>query len=250
MVVQNINSNKLRRQRSPRELRQQVARQKCREACRDSDGDPDGDCDLPDCDNPTDKPKLKESDITGLRYFDKLAPLLERLHDDACERDKADHCCAAVPDRELHFDQYCLLILLYLFNPVVDSLQGSQQASELGKVQRQLGCKRTSLGSLSEAATVFDAERLKEIIAELGTELRPLARDTRLQDIDQTLVLVDGSLIAALPSIMEASWRKQNKGSGLVKWRWAPTEGWSTHFEVDGPRTNADRRHAQRRWRA
>jgi hypothetical protein len=214
MVVQSINPNELRRQRSPRELRQQVARQKCREACPDSDPDPDPDSDpdgdgaVPDCDNPTDKPKLKESDITGLRYFDKLAPLLERLHDDACERDKADHCCAAVPDRELHFDQYCLLILLYLFNPVVDSLQGSQQASELGKVQRQLGCKRTSLGSLSEAATVFDAERLKEIIAELGTELRPLARDTRLQDIDQTLVLVDGSLIAALPSIMEASWRK------------------------------------------
>jgi len=48
-----------------------------------------------------------------------------------------------------------------------------------------------------------------------------------LQDIDQTLVLVDGSLIAALPSIMEASWRKQNKGSGLVKWRL------HTHFEVD-----------------
>jgi predicted negative regulator of RcsB-dependent stress response len=108
---------------------------------------------------------------------------------------------------------------LYLFNPVVDSLQGIQQANELGKVQRQLGCKRASLGSLSEAATVFDAERLKEIIAELGAELKPLARDARLQDIDQTLVLVDGSLIAALPSIMEA-------------------------------RTNADRRHAQRRWRA
>jgi len=166
------------------------------------------------------KPKIKESDITGLKYFDKLAPLLERLHDDACERDKAGN-------RELHFDQYCLLILLYLFNPVVTSLRGIQQASELDKVQRKLGCQRASLGSLSEAATVFDADRLKEIIAELGAELKPLARDARLQDIDQTLVLVDGSLIAALPSIMEASWRKQNQVSGMVKWRL------HTHFEVD-----------------
>ena len=116
--------------------------------------------------------------------------------------------------------------MLYLFNPVVASLRGIQQASELGKVQKKLGCQRAALGSLSEAATVFDAERLKEIIAELGAELKPLARDARLQDIDQTLVLVDGSLIAALPSIMEASWRKQNKGSGLVKWRL------HTHFEV------------------
>jgi len=88
-----------------------------------------------------DKPKLKESDITGLKYFDKLAPLLERLHDDACQRDKAGN-------RQLHFDQYCMLILLYLFNPIVDSLRGIQQASELGKVQKKLGCQRASLGSL------------------------------------------------------------------------------------------------------
>ncbi len=146
--------------------------------------------------------------------------MLARLHDDACDRDKAGN-------RELHFDQYCLLILLYLFNPIVTSLRGIQQASELAKVQRKLGCSRASLGSLSEAATVFDAERLKEIIAELGAELKPLGRDPRLQEIDQALVLVDGSLIAALPSIMEASWRKQNDGSGLVKWRL------HTHFEVD-----------------
>jgi len=164
--------------------------------------------------------KIQEKDITGLKYFDKLAPLLERLHEVGCERDKAGN-------RELHFDQYCMLILLYLFNPVITSLRGIQQASELGKVQKKLGCSGTSLGSLSEAASVFDAELLKEIIGELGAELKPLGRDSRLKDIDRTLTLVDGTLIAALPSIMEASWRKQDEGSGLVKWRL------HTHFEVD-----------------
>ena len=216
MADKKIDPHELRRQQSQRELQRQTARQKCRETNPDSDPTSEEPADS----SPTDKPKFKESDITGLKYFDKLAPLLERLHDDACERDKAGN-------RELHFDQYCLLILLYLFNPVVTSLRGIQQASELGKVQKKLGCQRAALGSLSEAATVFDAERLKGIIAELGAELKPLARDARLQDINQTLVLVDGSLIAALPSIMEASWRKQNKGSGLVKWRL------HTHFEVD-----------------
>jgi hypothetical protein len=216
MADKKIDPHELRRQRSQRELQRNAARRKSREANSDSD---------PACEEPvgspaTEKTKFKESDITGLKYFDKLAPLLERLHDDACERDTAGN-------RELHFDQYCLLILLYLFNPVVTSLRGIQQASELGKVQKKLGCQRAALGSLSEAATVFDAERLKEIIAELGAELKPLARDARLQGIDQALVLVDGSLIAALPSIMEASWRKQNTGSGLVKWRL------HTHFEVD-----------------
>ena len=87
------------------------------------------------------------------------------------------------------------------------------------KVQKNLGCSRASLGSLSEAATVFDADRLREIIGELGQQLQPLSRDKRLQDIDLTLTLVDGTLLAALPRVIEASWRKKNDRSRLVKWR-------------------------------
>jgi len=92
---------------------------------------------------------IREKDIQGLKYFDVLLPLLERLHEVGCERDKAGN-------RKLHFDQYCLLVLLSFFNPITRSLRGIQQASELRKVQRKLGCLRTSLGSLSEAKTVFD----------------------------------------------------------------------------------------------
>jgi hypothetical protein len=164
--------------------------------------------------------RIREQDITGLKYFDRLAPLLERLRDVGCERDRAGN-------RELHYDQYCLLVLLYLFNPIVTSLRGIQQASELTKVQKKLGCPRASLGSLSEAASVFDAERLKEIISELGAELQPLARDPRLKDIPHALTLVDGTLLTALPQMMKASWLKSQTGSGLVKWRL------HTQFEVD-----------------
>jgi hypothetical protein len=164
--------------------------------------------------------EIRDRDIQGLKYFDKLAPLLERLHEDGCGRDKAGN-------RELHFDQYCLLILLYLFNPVVTSLRGLQQASELAKVQKRLGCPRAALGSFSEAATVFDPERLKSIVAELGAELQPLGRDPRLRDVPGALTAVDGTLLSALPRLMEASCRKRATGSGLVKWRL------HTHFEVD-----------------
>lgn len=163
---------------------------------------------------------IEAANITGLKYFDKLGPLLARLHDDGCGRDKAGN-------RELHFDQYCQLILLYLFNPIVTSLRGIQQASELKNVQKKLGCPRAALGSLSEATSVFDAERLKEIIAELGAELQPLGRDPRLQGIGQTLTLVDSTLLSALPKLMQASWLKRQTGSGLVKWRL------HTHFEVE-----------------
>jgi len=77
--------------------------------------------------------EIIESDATGLKYFDKLAPLLERLHEDGCQRDQANR-------RTLHYDQDCMLMLLYLFNPIVASLRGIQQANELKKVQRKLGC--------------------------------------------------------------------------------------------------------------
>jgi histidinol phosphatase-like enzyme len=48
--------------------------------------------------------EITEKDITGLKYFDQLAPLLERLHDDACRRDAAGN-------RILHYDQCGMLIL-------------------------------------------------------------------------------------------------------------------------------------------
>lgn len=164
--------------------------------------------------------QVTEADIEGLKYFDKLAPLLKRLHDDGCARDRAGN-------RDLHYDQYCMLILLYLFCPLVTSLRGILQASELKKVQRKLGCARASLGSWSEASSVFDPARLKEIIGELGADLEPFARDARIKDLDHTLTLVDGTLLSALPKIVEASWLKETTGSGLVKWRL------HTHFEVD-----------------
>lgn len=161
---------------------------------------------------------IREKDITGLKYFDQLAPLLERLHDVGCQRDGAGN-------RTLHFDQYCMLTLLFFFNPVVKSLRGLQQASELNNVQKKLGCPRSSLGSLSESVTVFDPQPLKEIIAELGEQLEPLGRDPRLKDI-RNLTLVDSTLLSILPHLTEASLKPTNT-SGLVKWRL------HTHFEVD-----------------
>jgi hypothetical protein len=143
---------------------------------------------------------VREEDVTGLKYFDKLAPLLARLHDVGCNRDKAGN-------RTLHFDQYCMLVLLFFFNPVVRSLRAIEQASELRKVQRKLGCQRASLGSLSEATDVFQPQRLKEIIAELGEQLEPIARDPRLQDVRHVLTLVDGTLLKGLPVLVEAALR-------------------------------------------
>jgi hypothetical protein len=165
--------------------------------------------------------KIRASDITGLKYFDQLAPLLERLHDVGTERDRAGN-------RQLHFEHYCLLLLLFLFNPVVTSLRGIQQASELKKVQKQLGVPRSSLGSLSEATEVFDPDRLQEIITELGAQLKPLGRDPRLKDVDHILVAADGTLIKTLTRIAQAAFMKSpHDGTTRHAWRL------HTQFEVD-----------------
>lgn len=156
--------------------------------------------------------KVRDEDVTGLKYFDKLQPLLKRLHEVGCQRDKAGN-------RKLHMDEYCMLVLLYLFNPVVRSLRAIQQASELRKVQRKLGCLRASLGSLSEATDVFEPERLKEIIAELGEQLQPVANDPRLQNVRSVVTLVDGTLLKGLPILVQAALVDPRAAKVKAKWR-------------------------------
>ena len=162
---------------------------------------------------------LKPRDIQGLKYFDRLLPLLDQLHEVGCDRDSAGN-------RRLHFDQYCSFILLVLFNPIVNSLRGIQQASQLRNVQRKLGCSRASLGSLSEAVAVFDPERLKPIITTLSAELQPV-RDVRQGHLKEALTAVDGSVIRTLKSIAEAAFLTDKTGGSHSAWRL------HTHFDVD-----------------
>ena len=72
----------------------------------------------------TQKQPIPAKDLRGLKYFPILQPLLERLHPVGTERDKASN-------RQLFFDQYAALILLYFFNPIVTSLRALQQATGL-----------------------------------------------------------------------------------------------------------------------
>jgi hypothetical protein len=147
------------------------------------------------------KAKLQAKDLRGLKYFKLLTPLLERLHDHGTARDKAGN-------RQLFFDQYGALLLLYFFNPILTSLRGIHQASTLDKVGEQLGVPRTSLGSLSEAARVFDAAALQEIIAALAARI-PHGATPKEQQALQDLTAVDGSLLPALPKMAWALWRDE-----------------------------------------
>lgn len=141
---------------------------------------------------------IREEDLEGFKYFKVLAPFAEKLHSVGTERDRAGN-------RTLFFDQYGSLLLLYFFNPIVTSLRGLQQASELKKVQRSLKCSRASLGSLSEASQVFDAEVLKEVIAELSAKAASVSKGKELEAL-KNLTAVDGTLLRALPKMNWALW--------------------------------------------
>ena len=145
--------------------------------------------------------EIKEHELQGLKYFKAIAGMLEGIHQAGCMRDKAGN-------RILHMDQYMSLLLLYMFNPICSSLRAVQQASELKKVQRILGCSRASLGSLSEASTVFDSALMEEVVRDLGSRLKPISGNTKLNEIDAILTAVDGTLINALPKMTWALWKK------------------------------------------
>ena len=144
------------------------------------------------------KQPVQERELRGFKYLKRLRKLLERLHDDATERDYAGN-------RRLFYDQYAALLLFYFFNPVLDSLRGLQQSTQLKKVQKALGIGRVSLGSLSEAAGVFGAERLEQIVRELSAQARPLS-EAKEAELLAGLTAVDGTLLPALPKMVWALW--------------------------------------------
>jgi hypothetical protein len=145
--------------------------------------------------------KIKEHELQGFKYFKAIAGMLDGIHQAGCLSDKAGN-------RILHMDQYMSLLLLYMFNPICTSLRAVQQASELKKVQRKLGCARASLGSLSEASTVFDSVLMEEIVQNIGSQLKPISGNAKLDEINAILTAVDGTLINALPKMTWALWKK------------------------------------------
>jgi hypothetical protein len=121
------------------------------------------------------------------------------LKDIGTLRDKAGN-------RQLFYDQYISLLLLYFFNPTITSLRGLQQASTLEVVQRRLGIRATSLGSFSEAARIFDAAALREILQELAHKAAPVIDEPDAREL-LNLTAVDGSIFRAFPRMAWALWK-------------------------------------------
>jgi len=167
---------------------------------------------MPNVASDSEKP-LDPKQIGGIKRLRHLLPLLAPLHDAGCERDSAGN-------RELHFDEYVTLVLLYLMNPLIDSVHTLQQASAIEKVCEQLGVKRFSLGSFSESVRVFDPEKLKAVITQLAGELKPVNADPRLKTyLNHALTLVDGTVLDAISTVAAAMWLPFQDGSTKHAWK-------------------------------
>jgi hypothetical protein len=136
--------------------------------------------------------------LRGMRLFKPVRRLLKRIHLAGTDRDRAGN-------RRLFFDQYLTLLLFYFFNPSMDSLRALQEATGWERVRLKLGIRRTALGSLSEAARVFDAELVGPIIQELAAQALPLARGREAEAL-RGLTAVDGSVFTGLARMAWALW--------------------------------------------
>ncbi len=145
--------------------------------------------------------------LPGTQLLRQMRSLLERLHDAGTARDKAGN-------RELFCDDYISLLLLYFFTPAITSLRALQQVSGWEQTRKKLGIRRTSLGSLSEAARVFDAKLLEPILEELVGQVAPL-KSGREASALRGLTAVDGSTFAGLSRMLWALWDQNRRAVKL-----------------------------------
>jgi hypothetical protein len=141
-----------------------------------------------------------EKSFRGNRLIKPINHLIEKLHEVGTDRDHAGN-------RKLFFDQYATLLLLYFFTPSLNSLRALQEATGWEKTRKTLGIESTSLGSLSEAARIFDASHLEPIIHELAAQAVPLSKGREAEAL-KGLTAVDGSVFSGMSRLAWALWDK------------------------------------------
>jgi hypothetical protein len=172
----------------------------------------------------------------------RVLPLLKQIADNSAERDKAGN-------RRLGYAQYAALVLVGLFNPVLTSARALVAASGTKGVRKLTGGGKVSLGSFSEAASVFDPELLAPpLIDKFKQELRDkrsrewLEAGHAVTDSPQTsslaerLTAVDATVLSTLPGLASDSARmKRWRMHVALKVQDAVVEEWRLTEEPSRP---------------
>jgi len=105
------------------------------------------------------KRETRDQDVQGLKWLRRIRPLLSRLRKVGLERDNTGN-------RRLFMDQHCVLILMSLFSPAIQSLRDLQRA-----------CGRTVLDAPKAKGKHLSASRLHTHFEVLGGKAaRPRSR--------------------------------------------------------------------------
>ena len=153
---------------------------------------------------------IKQSDLQRWRLIERFQAVL------AEEVEKRGGLTGTWIDsrRELKLESYLGLFLFGLFNPVVETMRGLCEASELARVRREVCGRPVSLGSFSEAQAVVDPELLKAVLQRLATEAD--TPELRRGFTGQERV-IDSSVWQVLPRMAWAFWRRQGGLDNAVR---------------------------------
>jgi hypothetical protein len=159
------------------------------------------------------KEPLSEDELTSWKLLRDFRALLADFPATLPE-DTPDTTRRGGPKRLLAEEDYLCAFLFAQFNPILDSMRGLCAASKFEKVQTQVCTRRMSLGSFSEAQSVFGFGRLEDIFKNLAAEnIREARPGSKIPpDLLRALRLVDSSVFLALPRMSWAHWR-----SGIQK---------------------------------
>jgi hypothetical protein len=128
---------------------------------------------------------LDKKNVLGLPQLRFVEGLLGHL------RSAYDH-----PNRELHFDDLFIALLLAFYNPVVRSLRGVEDASQLPGIHQHLDIAAIKRSTASDAMAAFDPQLLLPLIRDLREQVTPRqidATDATLRGLLNRLLAFDGS---------------------------------------------------------
>jgi hypothetical protein len=164
--------------------------------------------------------KVEERDLSGFKLLTPVGNLLAALRDESN------------PNRQLHYDDYVVLLLFHFLNPVLTSLRGLQASTEFPRVRKKLGIPRSSLGSLSAAQHVFDPDLLADFLPKLLKDLPSDKGDSRLQALKQIVTIADGTLLNALPRVAWALWLNGGKRAAKAHVQFEVLKGGPSKLDV------------------
>lgn len=162
----------------------------------------------------------KETQLGGFKLIDDFRAIFGPLDD---RRTKSSR--ELDPRRKFDAEGYFVMMLFALLNPVIDSMRGLCASSKFERFQSNTGLPPVSLGSFSEAQSVFDPEVLRGVIRTLMQQVAinpPASLRGKLNG--RAVEAIDSTIWEVLPRMGWAHWRdqfstRQNAVRLHLRWR-------------------------------